>query len=757
MTDDKVYRWIGSSPVRPDGIDKVTGHAAFGADRLLPGMLHGLILRSPHAHARILSIDTSAADRIPGVLAIVTGADFPDVTAAMEETGESQIDVRDLARNVMARDKALYHGHAVAAVAATTTTIAEEALRAIKVEYEPLPAVLDIESAMAEDAPLLHEDLRTKGLAEMPARGSNVAAVVTYTRGDPEAGFAASDVVIEREFSTPTVHQGYIEPHAVVAECRPDDQATVWCCTQGPFVVRTLTSKVLGWDVSSIKVIPSEIGGGFGGKTTIYLEPVAILLARKSGRPVKMVMSREEVFRATGPTSASRVRIKLGASRAGKILAAEAELKYEAGAFKGSPITPGCMCVLVAYDIDNFRITGYDVLVNKPKVAAYRAPGAPMAAFAMESMVDEMAHRLGLDPIRFRLDNAVREGSKAAYGPKFPPIGLVSCLEQAALHPHYQAPLGPNQGRGVAVGFWFNVGMQSTATLNVQEDGTATVVTASPDIGGSRASMALMAAESLGIAYERINAVVGDTEMAGYCDVTGGSRTTFATGMAVIQAARDVVDQMRRRAAKIWGIDPDQVTWRDGQAIPPAEHATEQSLPPLDFAALAKSAAKTGGSFVGRASLTAQGAGAGFGVHLCDVQVDPETGKVDVVRYTAIQDAGKAIHRAYVEGQMQGGAAQGIGWALNEAYVYDAHGIMENPAFLDYRMPVALDLPLIDTVIVEVPNPAHPYGVRGVGETPIVPPLAAVANAVFDAVGVRYCDLPLNPPRVLSGLLPAAG
>ncbi|HNN66034.1 MAG TPA: xanthine dehydrogenase family protein molybdopterin-binding subunit [Pseudomonadales bacterium] len=748
----KTYRSIGTSPVRPDGIDKVTGRANYGADRHLPGMLHGKTLRSPHAHARIRSIDVSEAEKLPGVMAVVTGADFPHLKSAMEEAGESQIDVWDLARNVMARDKVLYHGHAVAAVAATSDAIAEAALAKIRVDYEVLTPVMDIEAAMADNAPLLHEEMRTQGLPAAADRASNVATVIKLARGDLAAGFAAADVVIEREFSTPTVHQGYIEPHAVVADCRENGQATLWCCTQGPFVVRTLTSKVLNWDVSRIKVIPSEIGGGFGAKTTVYQEPVAIMLSLKSGRPVKMVMNREEVFRATGPTSASRIRIKLGANRAGKIMAAEAELKYEAGAFKGSPVMPGCMCVFVSYEMQSFSITGYDVVVNKPKVAAYRAPGAPMAAFAMESMIDEMAHKLAIDPIQFRLDNAVREGSQAVYGPKFPAIGFEACLKQAESHPHYRAPLGANQGRGVAAGFWFNVGMQSSATVNVQEDGSAIVITASPDIGGSRASMALMASEELGIPYERINALVGDTETAGYCDVTGGSRTTFATGMAVIQASKDVIRQMRERAAKVWNVEIDQVSWVDGAAVPAAEVAAEKDLKPLSFAELARNAAHTGGPIAGRASLMAQGAGAGFGVHLCDVEVDPETGKVDIIRYTVIQDAGKAIHPAYVEGQLQGGAVQGIGWALNEEYVYNAQGVMENPAFLDYRMPVALDLPMIDAVIVEVPNPSHPYGVRGVGETPIVPPLGAVANAVHDATQVRFCHLPLNPPRVLAGL-----
>ncbi|MDY6828914.1 MAG: xanthine dehydrogenase family protein molybdopterin-binding subunit [Pseudomonadota bacterium] len=751
MTAKNTYKWVGTSPVRPDGVDKVTGRAAYGADLHLPGMLYGKVLRSPHAHARIRSIDVTEAQAMPGVQAVVTGADFPQLASAVEEAGESQIDVWDLARNVIARDKVYYHGHPVAAVAAVSNEVAQAALGKIRVDYEPLPPVMSLDAAIKDGAPVLHDDQFTQGLEETPKQPSNVATVIRLGQGDLQSGFADAAVVVEREFTTPTVHQGYIEPHAVVADCRENDRATLWCCTQGPFVVRTLTTKVLGWDVSRLKVVPSEIGGGFGGKTTVYLEPLAVMLSRKADRPVKMVMSRDEVFRASGPTSASRIRIKMGADADGRLIAAEADLKYEAGAFKGSPIMPGCMCVFVSYQIPNIGITGYDIVVNKPKVAAYRAPGAPMAAFATESVIDEIARRLEMDPIELRLKNAVHEGVRAIYGPKFPAIGFVQTLEAARAHPHYSAPLGPNQGRGVAAGFWFNVGMSSTATINVQEDGTATVITASPDIGGSRASMALIAAEELGIDYERVNALVGDTESAGYCDVTGGSRTTFATGMAVIQAARGLVDQLKARAAKKWGVDLELVEWRDGAAVP-LDGGTQGELAPLSFTELARSAAHTGGPLSSSASLTAQGAGAGFGVHLCDVEIDPETGKVDVVRYTAIQDAGKAVHRSYVEGQLQGGAVQGIGWALNEEYVYDDAGVMQNAGFLDYRMPVALDLPMIDTAIVEVPNPSHPYGVRGVGETPIVPPLAAVGNAVFDATQVRFCDLPLSPSRVFEGL-----
>ncbi|SVB07951.1 uncharacterized protein METZ01_LOCUS160805, partial [marine metagenome] len=660
------YKAIGTRPVRPDGVDKVTGRANFGADLSLPGMIHGKVLRSPHAHARIKSVDVSGALAMEGVLAAVSGSDFAEQTD-------------DLGRNVIARDKALYHGHAVAAVAATTPLLAEQALDAIKVDYDVLEPVLSIDQAIADGATLVNEEMHTNGDASQPA--SNVAAITKFERGDAEKGFAEADVVVEGEFRVPMAHQGYIEPHACTATINEEGKITVWCSTQGHFDVRTQTAAILGTSISKIKVIASEIGGGFGGKLSVYLEPLAVKLSELSNRPVRMVMNREEVFRATGPTSATWCKAKVGAKKDGTITAATAWLSYEAGAFPGAPVGPGCMSVLAPYDLENFSIEGLDVLVNKPKVAAYRAPGAPQAMHAMECVIDDLARELGMDPIDLRLKNAADEGTQAPYGPKFPAIGLKACLEAAKAHPNYTAPVPEGCGRGVACGFWFNIGMQSSAEVLIREDGTVIINEGSPDIGGSRASMCLMAAETLGIPYDRINAHVADTESTGYCNMTGGSRTTFATGMAVVQACEDIIAQCKERAAMTWDIDADQVDWDDGQAVP--KPGVNADVDPLSLADIARAWGRTGGPILGRASVNAQGAGAGFSVNWTDLAVDRETGKVDVKAYTAIQDAGRAIHPAYVEGQMQGGAAQGLGWALNEEYIYDDNGVMENAGFLD--------------------------------------------------------------------------
>ena len=743
-------RWIGTRPVRPDGVDKVTGRARFGADAHLPNMLVGKVLRSPHAHARLKSIDVSRALALPGVKAVVTRDDFNDLPSEFVPAGEMLVNYRDVVRNVMAREKVLYEGHPVAAVAAVGERAAKEALDLIEVEYEALPHVMDVEEAMAPDAPLLHDDMITAGVEPAPETPSNVAKVVEFGHGDVEAGFAEADMVVEREFRTRPVHQGYIEPHSCVASFSEDGQADLWCTTQGHFVVRGHCAKLLGMEVSRLRVTASEIGGGFGGKTVVYLEPLALMLSRKSGNPVKMTMSREEVFRASGPAPGTCIRVRVGVRRDGRITAGEAELKYEAGAFQGSPVQPGCMCAFAPYDLPNVEVTGYDVVVNRPKAAAYRAPGAPQSEFAVESVIDELAKAIGMDPVELRLKNAAKEGTRAAYGPTFGPVGLVETLEAARAHDHYRAPLGPGQGRGVASGFWFNIGGETCANLNLGEDGTIALVAGTPDIGGSRAALCLQAAEALGVDVETIRPLIADTSSLGYTFLTGGSRTAFASGMAVIEASKDMIGQLCERAAKIWDIPVDAVEWVEGEARPAGANAGE--FEPLPLADLAGLAGKTGGPIVGRAQINAQGAGPSFGTHVVDVDVDRETGRVEILRYTAVQDAGKAVHPGYVEGQMQGGAVQGIGWALNEEYVYDENGRLENPGFLDYRIPVCSDVPMIDTVIVEVPNPTHPYGVRGVGETPIIPPMAAIANAVEGALGIRFTELPMSPPRVLKAV-----
>ncbi|MFO0885282.1 MAG: xanthine dehydrogenase family protein molybdopterin-binding subunit [Pirellulales bacterium] len=735
------YQVLGTRPIRHDGADKVTGKALYTADIQLPGMLYGKYVRSPHAHAKIVSIDTSEAAKVPGVMAVITGHDMPDVKDKIANLGEGSVNLHHLSENCLAKGNVLYKGHPVAAVAAINVHVAEEAAKKIKVEYEVLPSVTWVLDAMKEGAPLLHPDLRMDSMGKKGDKPTNICTHLHFEQGNVAEGFKQADVVVEREFKTATVHQGYIEPHAVVANWNEDGRLKIWASTQGSFTCRQQTAEVLQIPVAQVLVVPCEIGGGFGGKIPIYVEPVAAMLSKKSGRPVKISMQRDEVFQATGPTPGSYMRVKLGAKKDGTLVAGEAYLAYDSGAYPGGMIGPGCMCVFSCYDIPNAAVDGYDVCCNKPKTQPYRAPGATQAAFACEQVLDEVAKELGMDAISIRLKNAAKEGTRRVDGPVYPRVGFVETLEAARNSDHWKTPLvGKNRGRGVASGFWFNIGLKSSASGTVNYDGTVSLIEGSTDIGGSRASIAMQLAETLGIRAEDVKPQVGDTDTAGYTDVTGGSRTTFATGLAAYKLGLDIQAKMAKRASILWNCPAEEVQVQDGVY----KHNGHQ----LTFKQLAEKLPETGDPVVGSAAVSPEGSTNGFGTHICDVEVDPETGKVTVLRYTAVQDAGKAIHPSYVEGQMQGGSVQGIGWALNEEYFYDDQDKMRNASFLDYRMPTFLDVPLIETIIVEVPNPSHPYGVRGVGETPIVPPPAAVANAICAAAGVRMTDLPMSPPKV---------
>ncbi len=734
---------VGTRPIRPDGVDKVTGRARYGADFNMAGQLVGRILRSPHAHATIRKIDTSKAEKLNGVKAVITAADLPDLT-------DGDAAMYDILDNCMARKKALYDGHAVAAVAAVDAPTARQALKLIEVDYEVLPHVTDVDEAMKRSAPVLNDTIFTEGLEEKPSKPSNVTKRTQYGHGDIDKGFGQADCVVERSFKTEQTHQGYIEPHACVASVSSDGTADLWVCTQGHFVYRQHCAQLLGMEASKLRVTSSEIGGGFGGKTHVWAEPVALALSRKAGRPVKLVMTRDEVFRASGPTSATSIDVRIGARKDGTITGAEATLRYSCGPYAGMWAELGAMTAFACYRLENVRTVGYEVLVNRPKTAAYRAPSAPMAAFAVESAIDELAKEIGMDPVEFRVRNAAQEGTRSSYGPVYGPIGIGPTLEAAKNHPHMKAPLGKNQGRGMACGFWFNFGGQTCTDLNIGMDGTVSLAVGTVDVGGSRASLSLVAAEELGIAYEQVKTVVADTSSLGYNDMTDGSRGTFSSSIATISAARNAIKVLRERAAQMWDISLDDVVWEKGHAI--AKGEKHGNLGRLSLKEIAVASGKTGGPIAGHSELVADGAGVSFATHICDIEVDPETGATRVLRYTVVQDAGKAVHPTYVEGQYQGGAAQGIGWALNEEYIYGKDGRLQNPGFLDYRIPVCSDLPMIGTQILEIPNPNHPYGVRGVGETSIVPPLAAIANAVSNAAGVRMTHIPMSPPRILAAI-----
>ena len=591
------YKVIGTRPIRHDGVDKVTGAAQYGADITLPGMLYGRVLRSPHAHAKILSIDTSAAKALAGVKAVITNADFPRASDQVIDTGEGSAQLNWLLDNVIASDKVLYKGHAVVAVAATDHHIAEDALELITVEYEVLPPVLDVRDAMLDTAPKLHAGMKTGEMdGSTSDNDSNTASHLRFAKGDMDAGFAEADVVIEREYVTSMAHQGYIEPQNGTAYWRADGTLDVWTSTQGSFVVRDSVAPLVQLSPSQVKVTPMEIGGGFGGKIPVYLEPLAAILSRETGRPVQLTMNREEVLLATGPTSGTYMRVKIGAKRDGTLTAGEVYLAFEAGAYPGSPVGAGAMCALAPYDIPNQVIDGYDVVVNKPKTAAYRAPGAPQSEFATEAVINELADQLQLDPLELRLKNACVEGASRADGFTYGIIGNVDCMETAQSSSHWNSELsGPNQGRGIAQGFWFNIGFESSAYAQVNGDGSVPLVLGSTDIGGTRASIAMQLAETLGITAEAVHPHVVDTNSVGYTMVTGGSRTTFAGGWAAYECAMDIRSQMEARAAQIWEVDAADVTYGDDAVIrgPADDDGNERSFTFQELAGSCRPAAAT--------------------------------------------------------------------------------------------------------------------------------------------------------------------
>ena len=748
------YNVVGTRPVRHDGYEKVTGAAKYGADIQLSNMLYGKVLRSPHPHAIIKSIDTSEAEALPGVEAVMTHKDFPIIEDQMIDLAETRANARLMAEHLMAHKKALYKGHAIAAVAATNSHVAELALELIKVEYDILEPVLTYEDAIKPGAPLLHEDMTTHKKSERFARGddsgtkSNIASHIQHQLGDTKQGFEASDFIIEREFTTETVHQGYIEPHASTATWPGDGRVHIWTCTQGAFGVRSATSAILGLPESMVKVTPTEIGGGFGAKATTYLEPVAAVLSQKSGKPVKVIMSRKDVFEGTGPTSATWAKAKIGFTNSGIITAAELTMYFEAGAYPGSPVGGATLCATGPYKIENLLIDGYDVVCNKQKVQAYRAPGQPQGAFAIEPIIDEAASLLNMDPIDLRLINAVQEGDRMPNGVRHPKIGCIELEEAMKEHPHYKEKMNnSNQGRGIAVGYRWQGGQVSSATINVNTDGTITLVTGSVDIGGSRTAVAMQAAEILGLSSEDVSPIVADTDMVGYTANTGGSRTAYDTGLAAIEAANLVISEMKSRASLIWEVQPEDIEFKQG-----IFKCIKNSDDQFTFKELARRQMGSGGPITCSASATSTGVGPIIAGNIIDVEVDPETGKVTILKCTSFLDVGFPAHPSYVEGQIQGATVQGIGWALNEEYVYNDSGAVDNASFLDYRMPTSLDVPMIESVMVTVPNPRHPFGLRGVGEAPIIPPLSAIHNAINDALGIRINSLPITPSKIIEHL-----
>ncbi len=754
---------LGQSLPKVDGLERVTGQAVYGADVSLPGMLHGKILRSPHPHARIKRIDFSKALRLPGVAAVVTAGDLrhpgkgqaksPEVSHPVvydpgHEEEMSSGERPSSAKTVFASNKVLWVGQAVAAVAANSLYTAEEALELIEVDYELLPAVTSVEEAMKPDAPLLHPMLYTQTLGKQPTQPSNVATLLEMDRGNVEDGFKKADAIIEDTYRTAMVHQGYIEPRATLAKPNADGKLVVWSSSQGTFGIQAQLSQILKMPHTHIKVIPTEIGGGFGSKTQGILEPIAALLALKTGKPIKMVMARHEEFQAGRPGASSVIHLKMGATRDGKIVAADMTVIMDGGAFPGGPVAAATTVGLGRYNIPDLHIQGYDVVTNKPPVGAYRAPGAPQTAFAVESHLDRLAENLGIDPLEIRLKNVSQEGDELPNGVPLPRVGFQETLEAIKGHPAWTRPIsGKHRGRGLACGMWIGGRQPTSATLKLNSDGTLSLNVGVVDLTGTRTAFTQMVAEEFGISPEEVIVLVLDTHSAPYGPTAAGSKTTYIMSVAIKDACDQLKEEMLKRGAEELDLPTEQVEYESGRVQSKADQDRSVGLSDLGQASVT-----AGGNPIIKTGRTGSlPLAPSFAAHIVDVEVDPDTGKVTILKYTAFQDCGFAINPMQVEGQVQGGVAQGIGWALNEAYDFK-DGIMQNPTWLDYRMPTALDLPMIEAELIQVPNPASPYGVRGTGEIGIVTPMGAIANAIARAIGVRLTELPMNPERVLLAL-----
>ena len=741
-------RVIGQDVTRVDGIDRVTGQARYAADLSLPGTLYCRLLRSPHAHARIRGIDTSRARAHPGVKAVVTGADWPSLESG-SAGGDVTPDIFYLRQFFLAEDRALFHGHPVAAVAAVNAHAAEEALALIEVDYETLPAVLDILEAMEPEAPIVHPNLRTRGFEEAGTTPTNVSMHMAVARGDMERGFAEADVTLDREYKVGMVHQGYIEPQACSVSVSPSGQTTVYTTTQGVFRIKQQVATILDLPQNLVTAVPLEIGGGFGGKAFNMIELPTALLAMKTGRPVKTVLSRDEVFRATGPAPDVSMRIKLGAKTNGEVTACEAQFYVNAGCVPGNalPVTNILVAGLSPYRFPNLDADGYDIITNKVRTSAYRAPGLPSGAFGIEVAMDELADELGMDPFDLRIVNAAQDGEPMTDGFPLPTTNLAEILRDVKAHPAWSSTVPEGRGRGMAIGFRREGGGTSSAQITLNADATFSLVTGSVDITGTRTSLAQIAAELLGVGVREVSSSMGDTDAVGYTDSTVGSRTTYVTGMAVSNAVEDLLRQLKARAAEGFQVDASEVEYGDRSFFVrdnPEQHT--------DLSEIAKANTGRGaGAVMGQGVASALRQVTSTGVHVVEVEVDPDTGRAHVARYTPFQDPGHAVNPMAVEGQMQGGAAQGIGWALWEEYRW-SDGKMGNATFLDYQMPTALDVPMIETVFVGLPAPENPLGIRGTGEVPIVPPLAAIANAVKNLTGKRLREIPLSPETIFRAM-----
>ena len=764
MKTTREIKGIGLAIPRPDGPEKVTGQVQYVADIKPKGMLHAKLLRSPHAHARIVKIDTTRAKALPGVRAVLSARDIPELKRKAATRAHA----------MLAIDRVVFVGQPVAAVAADELAIAEEACDLIDVQYEVLPASVDPIKAMQVGAPpvadagteadtseaLAHSGVAVAKTEAAPTKAVNISQQAKLGRGDVAKAFAESDVIVEKTYRVPMVHQGYLEPHAVLAQWDTNGQLTLYSSTQGSFNTRSEVADVLHIEENQIKVIPVECGGGFGGKIRALCEPITAILARVTRRPVRYVMTRREELDAGMPAPQVIIKLKTGAKRDGSLTALDAETIIESGAYSGAVLTMSAVFVSSVYQFPNFEVRAFEVLTHKPSIAAYRAPTAPQTFFAIDSQMEQMARELGVDSVDFRMRHLMKEGDPMANGQPWQSNGAKQCLARMAEHPlwksraEWKASGGKNghglRGVGLAVGGWIP-GLQPTgATVRLNPDGSLQVLTGQVDIAGTNIALAQIAATAYGVDIDRVKITTGDTDTAPMTGLSAGSKTIYTVGTAVLQAAQDARRQTLEIAAKEMEAAIEDLEIEDGRVVVrgvPDKGVTLASIGKKGNLYMSKVPPVLG---VAHPAFAVQAPA--FAAQLARIEVDPDTGELTLHDFVVVQDAGKAINPLGVEGQMQGGAVQSLGIALTEGFMYDDNGRLMNASLLDYRKLTAADLPNIETIIVEVPAPAGPFGARGVGEPPIVPAPAALANAIHEATGVRLTEAPLTPERIALAL-----
>lgn len=728
---------LGKNYPRVDAADKVSGRSQYAGDVYLPGMLMCKVLKSTKPHARILRIDTSKAAQVPGVRAVITGKDIPDVRFGSGA-------VKD--RRVFALEKVRYVGEPLAAVAAVDEIAALEALDRIAIEYQDLPAVTDPIAALKPDAPLVHEELPTyEGYAA--SMGRNICTVLDNDRGEVDKAFAEADHVFEDTFRSQGINQGYLEPMACVANLDPSGRINVWTSTQGPYQVRAALAAVLQRPMSRLRIIPMELGGGFGAKLRLCLEPYPVFLSLKTGKPVKMIATREEVFTLSGFRLPTTIYLKTGVMRDGTIVAREAISIFDMGAYLGAGVQSGVSHTIGPYHIPHHRVRSYAVYTNKIWAGSYRASGVADVTFAVESHTDIIARKLGMDPWAFRMQNALKEGDMAIQGGRIPRNGLRQTLEAVKERMQWPSKSESGTGVGLAMGQWRSGSGPSTASISINEDGTVSLLTGSVDITGTDTVLAQIAAEALGVAMHQVVIAKRDTDLAPFTGPSGGSRIIYSQGKAVQLAAEDAKRKLIALAAERLQVPSEALACAGGRVFVADNPERGHSLSQLARMSLTSRA----GPIMGTASLSSMPFAPIFNTQAVEVKVDKETGTVRIVRFVQAQDVGVAINPMAVEGQIEGGAVQGIGRAFGEEVVIQDGRIL-NPSLTTYLMPLAADMPTIENVLVQVPTEEGPFGARAVAEPPGFGPPAAIANAIEDAVGVRIKALPLSADKILRAL-----